>query len=122
DASANYFDRLHALDLSTGADRVAPAVISAVFPGLGDNTDGTYVIFDPARYKERAALLLLNGVIYTCWASHCDLEPYTGWIIAYDEATLAQTSVLNVTPNGGGGAIWMSGAGPAADAEGNIYL
>jgi len=80
------------------------------------------VVFDPALYRERAALLLLNGNIYTSWASHCDFRPYTGWIIAYDASTLAQTSVLNVTPNGYQGSIWMSGAGPAADNLGNIYF
>ena len=73
-------------------------------------------------YRERVALLLLNGVIYTGWASHYDVRPYTGWIMGYGESTLAQTSVLNVTPNGNQGAIWMSGAGLAADASGNIYF
>jgi hypothetical protein len=80
------------------------------------------VVFDPAQYKERCGLLLLNGVIYTAWASHCDDAPYTGWIIGYDEHTLAQTSVLDVTPNGNEGAIWMSGAGLAADVSSNIYF
>jgi hypothetical protein len=56
------------------------------------------------------------------WASHCDDRPYTGWIIGYDESTLAQTQVLNVTPNGSEGAIWMAGAGPAADVTGDIYF
>ena len=68
----------------------------------------------------RASLLLLNGVVYTAWSSHCDFRPYTGWIIGYDEKTLAQTSVLNVTPNGNEGSFWGAGAGPAADSTGNI--
>ena len=66
-------------------------------------------------------MLLLNGVIYTSWASHCDINPYTAWIIGYSQSTLAQTSVLNLTPNGSEGSIWQSGGGPAADAQGNIY-
>ena len=72
--------------------------------------------------RSAPALLLLNGVIYTGWTSHCDIRPYTGWIMGYSESTLAQTSVLNVTPNGSEGAIWMSGAGLAADTSGNIYF
>ena len=64
----------------------------------------------------------MNGIVYTAWTSHCDIRPYTGWIIAYSASTLAQTSVLNVTPNGNEGAIWMSGAGLAADSSGNIYF
>jgi len=80
------------------------------------------VIFDPKQYKERAGLLLLNHIVYTSWASHCDDRPYTGWIISYDEKTLKQQSVLNVTPNGNEGAIWAAGAGLAADSGGNIYF
>jgi len=61
-------------------------------------------------------------VVYTSWGSHCDHLPYNGWIIGYDASTLAQTAVLNLAPNGEAGAIWMSGAGPAADSSGNIYV
>ena len=120
--SSRYFQRLHALDLATGAERMPAVTVTAKYPGTGDNSDGTNVIFDPAQYKERCGLLLLNGVVYTAWASHCDIQPYTGWIIGYDEHTLAQTSVLNITPNGSEAAIWMSGAGLAADTASNIYF
>jgi hypothetical protein len=123
DGSGNYHQRLHALDLALGTELFSgPVDIQATYPGTGDNTNGTSVVFDPKQYKERAALLLLNGVIYTSWASHCDFTPYTGWIMGYSETTLAQTSVLNVTPNGNEGAIWMAGAGLAADSSGNIYF
>jgi len=122
DGSGDYFQRLHALDLATGTDLVAAVTVTASYPGLGDNSDGTNVIFDPAQYKERCGLLLLNGVIYTAWASHCDDQPYTGWIIGYDEHTLSQTNILNVTPNGSEGAIWMAGDGLASDSNSNIYF
>ena len=123
DGSGGYHQRLHAFDLALGTELFGgPAEIQAIYPGTGDNSDGTNVIFDPAQYRERSGLLLLDGIIYTTWASHYDLRPYTGWVIGYGESTLAQTSVLNVTPNGSAGAIWMSGAAPAADGAGNIYL
>jgi hypothetical protein len=123
DGSGHYHQRLHALDLALGAELFSgPVDVQAQYPGTGDNSDGTNVIFDPGQYKERAALLLMNAILYTSWASHCDIRPYTGWIIAYNPATLAQTSVLNVTPNGNEGSIWMSGAGLAADSSGNIYF
>ena len=123
DGSGNYHQRLHALDLALGTELFGgPVDIQAKYPGTGDNSDGTNVIFDPRQYRERAALLLLNGIIYTAWASHYDVRPYTGWIIGYSASTLTQTSVLNVTPNGNFGAIWMSGAGLAADSSGNIYV
>jgi hypothetical protein len=123
DGSGKYHQRLHALDRALGTELFAgPVEIQATYPGTGANSNGTNVIFDPGQYEERAGLLLMNGVLYTGWASHCDNGPYTGWIIAYNASTLAQTSVLNVTPNGNEGAIWMAGAGLAADSSGNIYF
>jgi Domain of unknown function (DUF4282) len=64
---------------------------------------------------------LLSGIVYTSWASHCDFSPYTGWIMGYNQKTLAQTTVLNLTPNGSEASIWQSGGGLAADSQGNIY-
>jgi hypothetical protein len=123
DTSGNYHQRLHALDLALGTELFGgPVDIQATYPGTGDGSNGASVVFDPGQYKERAALLLLNGIIYTGWASHCDIRPYTGWIIGYNQSTLAEASVLNVTPNGNAGAIWMAGAGLAADGSGNIYF
>ena len=119
---STYFQRLHALDITTGAElQGGPVTVLATYPGTGANSSGGEVVFDPKQYEERAALLLLNGVIYTSWASHCDINPYTGWIIGYNQTTLAQTSVLNLTPNGSEGSIWQSGGGLAADPQGNIY-
>ncbi len=119
----NHFQRLHAIDITTGAELFGgPKEIQATYPGNGPNSLGGTVVFDPNEHLERAALLLLNGVVYTSWGSHCDNPPYNGWIIGYDASTLAQTAVLDLVPNGQAGAIWMSGAGPAADSEGNIYL
>jgi outer membrane protein assembly factor BamB len=122
DGSGNYHQRLHALDVTTGAEEFGgPTEIQASYPGTGDNSSGGKVIFDPGQQLERPGLLLLNGVVYTSWGSHCDFRPYTGWIIGYDEQTLSQVTVLNVTPNGSEGSFWMSGAGPAADSNGNIF-
>lgn len=123
DSSGNYHQRLHVLDLALDAELLGgPVEIQATYPGTGDDSNGTDVVFDPAQYKERAALLLLNGAVYLGWASHCDDRPYTGWIMGYNASTLAQATVLNVTPNGNEGAIWMAGAGLAADSSGNIYF
>jgi hypothetical protein len=130
DKSSNYHQRLHAIDITTGTELLnGPVEIAATAP----NSSGT-TTFAPGQYEERAALLLANGQIYTSWTSHCDFAPYSGWIIAFDQKTLLQTAGLNVGPNSGatvtngthfnmnGPAIWMSGDGPAADAQGNVYL
>ena len=131
--ATTYFQRIHAIDIATGADKVAPVSIdgSFTYPGKGPGTDGTLVHFDPRRYKERDALLLDNGVVYTGWASHDDYPPYTGWVIAFHADDLSTASIVNVDPNGtpttpflgdgSGSSFWNSGDGPAADAAGNLY-
>ncbi len=122
DASGKYHQRLHKVNLTTGQPAAAAVEIVAKYPGTGEDSSGGYALFVPAQYKERSGLLLLNGVVYLGWASHCDDQPYTGWIMGYSAATLAQTSVIDVTPNGGEGAIWGAGAGLAADSSGHIYF
>lgn len=136
DNTSKYHQRMHALDITTGAELLnGPVDVSGTFP----NQQGV-TTFDPGQYAERTALLLVNGTIYTTWTSHCDEPPYSGWIITFDQATLAQSAVLNVGPDSGtmpapdippasqndstlnGPAIWMSGSGPAADSAGNVYL
>ncbi len=122
DGSGNYYHRLHALDITTGAEQFGgPQTIQATYPGTGANSSNGQVVFDPKQYKDRPGLLLLNGIVYTSWGSHCDIQPYTGWIMGYDRLTLKQTSVFNFAPNGSEAALWNSGGAPAADAQGNIY-
>jgi Malectin domain/Immunoglobulin domain/PQQ enzyme repeat len=122
-SSGSYFQRLYAFDITSGAQLFGgPHTITASYPGTGDHNSGGKVIFDPGQYKERAGLLLLGGQIITTWASHCDFRPYTGWIMSFDASTLGAVSVLNLTPNGNEGALWMSGTAPAADTSGNIYV
>jgi len=109
DAGGNYHQRLHALDLTSGVDRMAATTIQATG-------------FVPGQYEERTGLLLLKGVIYLAWTSHCDGGAYNAWVMGYSESSLQQTSTINLTPNGNGGGIWMAGDGLAADSSGNIYF
>jgi hypothetical protein len=118
-----YHQRLHALDVTTGAEIAgSPTEIVGTYPGTEDNSSGGNVVFAPGQYAERAGLLLLNSTIYLAWTSHCDARPYTGWVMGYSESTLQQTAILNLTPNGSEGSIWMAGDGLAADSSGNIYF
>jgi hypothetical protein len=120
----NFVQRLHALDLTTGSERPnSPVVIAATYPGTNslDSANGL-ITFDPFKHNQRAGLALVNGIVYIAWSSHCDWEPYHGWLIGYDATTLQQAVVFMTTPNGREGAIWMSGQAPAADTNGNLYI
>src|SRR5204862_1927021 len=110
DSSGNYHQRLHALDITTGAEEFGgPVDIQATYPGAGAEGNGTTLTFDPRQHKERASLLLLDNTVYMAWSSHCDIDPYTACIMGYDERTLVQTRVLNITPNGSEGSVWQRG-------------
>ncbi len=124
DGSNNYYQRLHALDLTTGAELFGgPMTVVGKYPGTGANHDGAgNVVFDPKQYKDRAGLLLMNGIVYISFASHCDAGPYTAWVMGYTEQTLRQVTVLDMTPNGQETSIWQSGGGLNADSSGNIYF
>ncbi len=120
-AAPRYVHRLHALDIRSGQELPSsPVEIQASVPGAGDG--GAAVTFVPASYKQRGALLLSNGVVYTSWSSHCDINPYHGWIIGYSAATLQQVAVYNTTPNSTGASFWNAGAGPASDSAGNLFV
>ena len=107
---SGFTQRLHALDLATGADLPeSPVTIHAE-------------AFNPLMENQRPALMLANGMVYVGYASHCDKEPYHGFLMAYDKTTLQQTGVLNTSPTGTEASIWQSGQGPAADEEGNVYV
>ena len=126
-APATFHHRLHALDLATGAEKAgSPVEISAQVNGNGGGSVAGKVTFDPLINAQRPALLLstdTNGKhVIIAWASHCDFGQYHGWVMSYNPASLAQEAVWNASPNGVLGGIWMAGNGPAADANGNIYL
>ncbi|WP_376794364.1 hypothetical protein [Thermogemmatispora sp.] len=124
-ANGQFFDRLHAIDISTGRERPgSPVVVRASVSGQGAGSQNGTVSFDPRYERQRAALLLANGQIYIAWGSFCDNMPYHGWIISYtyDGNGFHQTHAFNVTPDGAGAGVWHGGGGLAADSEGNIYF
>ena len=123
-ASADeFFQHLHALAITTGVEKFGgPKLIAASVPGQGSGSVNGNVAFDPLKENSRAALTLANNAVYILWASSCDVDPYHGWVMAYDTQTLAQKAVLNVNPNGKEAGIWLSDTGPVVDAEGNLYV
>ncbi len=121
-----YKHRLHALDITTGVSRPGSGrALQASVPGTTAPNDGNgRVLFQALRQNQRAALLLNNNVISIAFSSHCVIRPYQGWVLAYDATSLNQLGAFNVVPNDpkGKGGIWHSGGGPAADANGNVFV
>jgi chitodextrinase/nitrogen fixation protein FixH len=123
EGTSTYRQRLHALDLATGAEKFGgPVLISASVPGTGTGSSGGQLAFDALRENQRTALLLHNGVVYFGFGSHGDYQPYHGWLLGYNATTLQQVFVFNATPNGEGGGIWQSGGGLAIDSAGNFFF
>lgn len=118
----SYVQELHALDLTTGAERAdSPATIKATVPGTGNGTGD--ISFDPLKENQRAALLLAGGKIYMAFDSYDDVDPFHGWLFAYDASDLRNApAVFNSTPNGSHGGIGESGAAPSSDANGDIFV
>jgi hypothetical protein len=121
--SARYVQKLHALAITTGAEKFGgPVEIKAAVQGRGAANSGGQIEFDPLRELPRAALLLSNGNVYLTWASSCDVAPYHGWVMTYDARTLAQTGVFNTSPDAEESGIWQGDTGPAADRDGNVFV
>jgi len=123
-SSGNVAHRLHALNLTTGAELFGgPTNITATFPGTGGNSTGGTVTFLTKAQQERAALLESNGTIYTSWSGYDgDCGNYSAWVISFSADSLARTGAIDLVPSTHGAGIWLGGGGPAADAAGNVYF
>ena len=119
-AHSAYYQRLHAINLTTGAEKTgSPATIAGTYPTAAGGT----VSFDPHQHLQRAGLALVNGVVYVAFASQEDAGTWYGWMMGYQYSgtSLTQTAVFNAAPNAREAGIWMSGGAPAADAN-NLYV
>ncbi|HEX3694711.1 MAG TPA: carbohydrate-binding protein [Polyangia bacterium] len=101
--------QLHAVDITTGAERHSPQTIS--FAGFNSTTN-----------NQRPALALSSGVVYVAWSSFCDDGSYHGLVAGFDAASLSLVGSMNATPSGSQAGIWMGGAGPAFDSAGNLFV
>jgi outer membrane protein assembly factor BamB len=118
----HFTEYLHAINIVNGNEQPgSPVTISASVPGTGDGNVNGVVNFDPMRNNQRQGLTLVNGVVYVTFSSHCDWNPYHGWILGYNASTLQMVTVYNDTPNGENGGFWSSGQGMVADPQGNLY-
>jgi hypothetical protein len=131
---SSYLHRIHSLNITNGVKLPgSPVLVSASVPGLGVGSTNGVLAFNPRQHLQRPALTLAGGVVYAAFSSYADTDPYHGWVIGFDAATLQPLTnfVFNTTPNSapaafgpnaGEGGIWMSGAGLTVDTEANLFL
>lgn len=107
---------LDALDLTTGDERPGFPV---ALTGTADNVPG--FAFDPTMHLQRPGLLLLDGVVYAAFGSHCGLPTHQGWVfgIGTDGAIRARWVT---TDQGSGAGIWQTGSGLMSDGPGRIFF
>jgi hypothetical protein len=127
--TVHYFQQLHGLDITSGAEKFGgPFTIDATIAGSCYPNQNGQVVFSALHQNQRAGLVLHDGVLVVVWASHCDNNPYTGWVMAFQASTGKKLAVFNDDPDMGvvsyecRGGIWQGGAAPAVDSENNLYL
>lgn len=120
--NGQYAYNLHVLDIITGKERKnSPVLINPTADGTGDGAVNGKVPFDSLKELQRAALLLVNGIVYIAFASHADFPPFHGWVLGYDAKTFERRGVFNTSPNGSGDGIWQSGGGLSSDGSGDFF-
>ncbi len=129
-----YLHRIHALDIATGTERpFSPVPVAAQVPGKGVGSAGGVLNFDSRRSLNRSAFTLAGGILFATYTGYADTDPYHGWVIGFDAATLkpltnyvfctSPNSTINAWgPNAGECGIWMAGHGPCADANNNLFF
>jgi hypothetical protein len=110
--------RLHAVDITTGVPHAGSGVVIS----------GSYgsLTFNARNLIQRVSLVLsANNVVFGFGALQLESTGnlYSGWVMAYDKDTLAQTGIFaTVTTGNGGGGVWQSGRPPAVDGSGDVYV
>ncbi len=106
---------MHAIELTSGKE---VANFPVKIEGEAQNIPG--VKFEPFQELQRPALLMMNGVVYAGFGSHCDHEPYEGWIVGVSTAGHVVTTKWATSAHGG--SIWQSGGGLVSDGPGQILF
>ncbi len=80
--------------------------------------------FDPAYQGQRPGLLLLGGVVYAGFGSHCDYGSSWRGYVAGVSTSGVQTALWSDETGAGikGGGIWASGGGLVSDGAGQIIF
>jgi hypothetical protein len=120
--NGSYLQRLHALALADGAERPgSPVALAPDAPSTASDATSGRLTLNGLTALQRVALTETNGTVVVAEGSHGDLDPFHGWVLAYDAATLAPLGAHLVTPSGSGGGIWQAGQGLAVDERGDVF-
>ena len=109
----------HAIDITTGAERAGfPSMIAGSPAGDPSNQ------FNAKTAMQRPGLLLLGGVVYAGFASHCDYRPFVGYVVGVNAKTGIQTTIWSteVGSSTSEAGIWQSGGGLVSDGAGRIIF
>ncbi|HEY8926528.1 MAG TPA: hypothetical protein VIU64_19230, partial [Polyangia bacterium] len=131
-ASGVFKYMLHALDLTTGADKPNSPVDMGLdaggqplaVNGTGDGNTSGKIVFDPIKHQNRIGLTLSQGVLTVGFASHCDQNNYHGWVLRFDvtSSPIRPLTPFMTNPNTGHGGLWQGGGAFPVDATGNLYM
>ena len=137
-SNPEYYYRLHAMSMQTGADVQQPVEIRGSVEGTAADAKNGRIIFDSFLQLNRPGLLLVGGMLYVAFGSNGEIDPFHGWVFGYKSSAINQPAlVLCTTPDKvsqlphsspltllgrEGGGIWQSGNGLAADEQSAIYV
>ena len=120
--NGNHVYRIHALDMTTGTDKVPPTAIQGSVPGTGFGSTAGTMPFHPEWQLQRPGLSLANGNVYVGFGSSSDNWNWHGWLFGFNATTLANVAIFCTTPDGLGGGVWAAGEAPPVDASGNLFF
>jgi hypothetical protein len=121
--SAGSHHRLHAIDLTSGAEKLGgPVEIAPTVSGTGANSTGGTVAFSPSTHYQRCALLLAGGVVYVGIGGNAESDSNNhGWIVGYGASNLKSTITFCASPDDSWSSLWQSGGGLSSDTAGYVY-
>jgi hypothetical protein len=122
---------LYALDVVAGTVKAHTTInpSATTYTSGGSSSTLYFSTYDARHANQRGALLLQadsdgNNIVYIPFSSHCDNDPWAGWLVGYSLSnspyTLTQESSWLVDPQEdtsghNDGSIWGAGNGPAGD-------
>jgi hypothetical protein len=108
---------MDAVEMASGTERPGfPVELS----GSAQNQPGA--TFNPTNQLQRPGLLMMNGVVYAAFGSHCDHSPWQGWVFGVSTAGAVKARWVDVPAGHTGAGIWQSGSGLTSDGSGTILL